>query len=791
MKQPFFKTAAELAAKGKENIPEEFRLDTHLIYNSPAALDFNSPGAQGYGVKRAGLAVPGSAMLLIAPRNCGRNTSGLGAGDTERFGWLLLDETDIVTGRHLKKIPEAVCAFAESRKVKPSVVMLCITCVDALLGTDMERVCRKAEEAVGLPVRPCYMYALTRDSRKPPMAAVRETVYSMLEPRKKNPRAVNLMGYFAALTDASEIYEVLKGFGLQHIRELGRCKTMEQYRELAEANFNLLLSADARDAAAMLEKKLSIPSVEITRLYEIDKIERQYQSLAQVLGAKYSEPAMKQEAEDAVRAMQNLTAKPIFAVGSRLNANAFELALALARYGMEVAEIYGDPQPQDYSYIKRLAALSPDIRIYSNLSPTMVGYNAVESRVTVAVGQDAMYYHETAIHVPWSDERQPFGFAAVRDFCKAVVNACEGHGKEKPTAALAPKEDIVSSHEIRGLRLALSLFAPDTSGAAAVLFGLDALTVIIDAGGCAGNICGFDEPRWSVKTPAKRSAVFSAGLRDMDAIMGRDDRLMEKLAMAAEDVDASFAALIGTPVPAVIGTDYQALVRLIEKRLDMPALAVDTDGTKLYDEGASKAWEALMKTFAEAGEPLDAVGVIGVTPLDFSEKEAENIRMALGGNALLYGWDGSPEHIRRAGHVKKNYVVAASGLRAAKYIERKFGVPYEILCPLNDSEKAAVREAAMQGGRVLVVHEPVHADALRKALLAAGVKDVTVGTWFTPIRSLSQDGDAHFKEEAQFAAFVKDGNFSCVLADKALRRAVPQYGGEWFDIPHFAVSGER
>ncbi len=30
----------------------------------------------------------------------------------------------------------------------------------------MERVCRKAEEKVDIPVRPCYMYALTREGQK-------------------------------------------------------------------------------------------------------------------------------------------------------------------------------------------------------------------------------------------------------------------------------------------------------------------------------------------------------------------------------------------------------------------------------------------------------------------------------------------------------------------------------------------------------------------------------------------------------------------------------------------------
>lgn len=105
---------------------------------------------------------------------------------------------------------------------------------------------------------------------------------------------------------------------------------------------------------------------------------------------------------------------------------------------------------------------------------------------------------------------------------------------------------------MKGLRKYLSPFAPDQSGAAAVLCEFHGLIIILDAGGCAGNICGFDEPRWF----ESRSAIFSAGLRDMDAILGRDDRLVEKLADAATKLDAKFAAIIGTPVPAVIGTDY-------------------------------------------------------------------------------------------------------------------------------------------------------------------------------------------------------------------------------------------
>ena len=155
-RKPYAITVQDLVARGRDDIPAELVTSTHLIYNSPAALAFNSPGAQGFGVKRAGLSIPGSVMLLVGPGCCGRNTTILSemGGYSDRFFFYIMDETDIVTGRHLKKIPQAVCEVVDSLAEKPSVVMICMTCVDALLGTDMERVCRKAEKEAGLPVVP-------------------------------------------------------------------------------------------------------------------------------------------------------------------------------------------------------------------------------------------------------------------------------------------------------------------------------------------------------------------------------------------------------------------------------------------------------------------------------------------------------------------------------------------------------------------------------------------------------------------------------------------------------------
>ena len=154
---------------------------------------------------------------------------------------------------------------------------------------------------------------------------------------------------------------------------------------------------------------------------------------------------------------------------------------------------------------------------------------------------------------------------------------------------------------MKGLRKYLTPFAPDQSGAASVLYDLGGILVICDAGGCAGNICGFDEPRWSTQ----RSAVFSAGLRDMDAILGRDDRLIQKLTDVSRRIDANFAAVIGTPVPAVIGTDFQALCRMAARRLDMPVFCVASNGMELYDRGVKNGVPGLKLLSREEAKEME------------------------------------------------------------------------------------------------------------------------------------------------------------------------------------------
>jgi len=826
MKKAYFCTAEELEQRGKDNLPKQFQSGEHLIYSSPATLAFNSPGAEGFGVKRAGLAVPGSIMLIVAPGCCGRNTSMISSMKeyNNRFFYLCMDETDIVTGRHLKKIPKAVASICESLEKKPSVVMICITCVDALLGTDMERVCRKAEEKAGLPVRPCYMYALTREGRKPPMVHVRQSLYSLLEPGHKKGNVVNLLGYFSPLVDDCELYTLLQEAGVKTIHEISRCEDFEEYKKMSEANFNLVLHPEARFAAEDFHDRLKIPFIELRRLYQIDKIGSQYQAFGAALGIEFHAEERKKQAQEAIESFRKVCPDPVFAVGECANADPFELSLALVKYGFKVAEIYGTITGENFIYIRQLKKLSPQTKIFSNMEPTMLYYDSAESGVTLTIGKDACYYHPNTKGIHWNEERQPFGYVGVRRLFEAlelaVTEQAEGNVLQKQVEVIGSKsqeaiaeqsqeslfkEEVDKKEDVyvRGLWKGLTPFAPDQSGAASVFYELGGILVICDAGGCTGNVCGFDEPRWF----GERSAIFSAGLRDMDAILGRDDRLVAKLTDAAEKIDANFAAVIGTPVPAVIATDYRALQRMCEKKTNLPILTVDTNGMELYDVGEEKAWLTLFKTFAgkdvasqkEASEEDDSskkmkIGVLGLTPHDVSDLNIEEkFRKSENGNThyICYGMRAGIDKVKTAGSADKNLVVAPAALETAKYLEKEFGTPYEVGYPFVDE---LIPELDYERKKILIIHQQVIANAIRQEIRIRSDEqqntEVTVASWFMMKSEFSEEGDLSLKEEKDYCKLVQNGNYDIVFADENMRGLVPGFKGTFVNVRHFAVSGK-
>ena len=377
---------------------------------------------------------------------------------------------------------------------------------------------------------------------------------------------------------------------------------------------------------------------------------------------------------------------------------------------------------------------------------------------------------------------------------------------------------------MKGLWKYLSPFAPDISGAVEVLFKMNGLIVIIDAGGCTGNVCGFDEPRWK----SEKSAIFSAGLRDLDAILGRDEAMMKKIGDVLGVMEnPSFLALVGTPVPSVIATDYQALRRMGERKFGITTLTMQTTGMELYDKGQERAYLELVKTYAINGKNVECnpeaggeateslmgsektytkdseftcpetdempsymrpIGIFGATPmdlLDFDTADTIKDRAACcGGDARVFGE--SVRDFEEAASFRENLVISPSGLAAASYMEKKYGVPYTVRYPLPKGfELAGLAQDEIEGKKILIVHQAVLAETIREEMeRGADSVEVDTATFFMPFAKCRT-----IPEEDDFIKLVADGNYDIIIGDPMLRRALRGWSGRFVELAQFSVSG--
>ncbi len=336
----------------------------------------------------------------------------------------------------------------------------------------------------------------------------------------------------------------------------------------------------------------------------------------------------------------------------------------------------------------------------------------------------------------------------------------------------------------------MSPFAPDQSGVCGVFYELGGLIIICDAGGCAGNICGFDEPRWF----DKKSAVFSAGLRDMDAIMGRDDKLIQKLSLAYEQLGGKFAVIVSTPVPAIIATDLRSLERMGEKKINVPCIAIDSTGTNYYDKGEEKAWFRLFETFAKESfeKKVGKVGIIGATPIETGFKDAGNLKKYLSekgyDDAVIYSMGTTLEDVTKAGECEKNIVISLAGLKAAEYLKGKFGTPYEIAYPFIP-ENILAEAHKYSGKNILIIHSQFAANELRNSI--GNTANIKCATWFMQDKDFACDGDIALSGEDDLIELLEKENFELIIADEDTLPLIKStgYKGDFIDYPEFAVSG--
>ena len=331
----------------------------------------------------------------------------------------------------------------------------------------------------------------------------------------------------------------------------------------------------------------------------------------------------------------------------------------------------------------------------------------------------------------------------------------------------------------------LPALAADYSGAFSVLFEMDCLKVLHGQGGCTGNYCYADEFRWM----DKKKNVFHTNMSEIEAVTGNDSIVINKTVQAWKDLGCSFIAVCGSPIPTVLGTDIQAIARIIEKKTHCPVLGLDTHGLGRYDLGQRMAYEALLDRFVPKGPAKEPgrenmaengqriVNVIGATPLDgwsqeMAEDFTEHLKKRGYQNVYIWGMGADIPEIAKGREASLNIAVSVSGLSTVRKMKEWFGIPYETGFPVGTEGKAGKERHFGEGKRACIVMEQFAGNMVRNCLREQfGFEEVNVVSFFTMERDYMEPGDGHVKYEEDLERLIAEGTpYDVVIGDAMISR---------------------
>lgn len=358
------------------------------------------------------------------------------------------------------------------------------------------------------------------------------------------------------------------------------------------------------------------------------------------------------------------------------------------------------------------------------------------------------------------------------------------------------------------LSINLPPFTPDYSGASSALYELGGMLVLHDASGCTGNVLGYDEPRWE-DAANSRALVFCSAYRHLEAILGQDDKVIDRIVAAAESLKPRFIAVIGSPVPMLVGTDYNGIAKEIEAKTGIPSFGFDTKGLEFYDNGYTKATIAIIKRYASKKDKRkNHINLLGLTPIDFGNKGNDKAIIDLVKSngfdiSCSFSMDFTIEDVENAREAELNVALSEGGVEVAAFMEKAYGIPYTSGVPFGDGKlfinkirralgqkEDEIPKGSRKDKRVLIIGEQVQSNSMRDSLLQLGVDNIHVAIPFTHRNELLEKNDIPFVQERDIRKMVNSGLYTDIVADPLIGDLIKDKNVHFHANPSVAISSK-
>src|SRR5574343_390315 len=337
-----------------------------------------------------------------------------------------LSETDEVMGRGEKRLLHAIRQAVES--YRPAAVFVYATCVTALIGDDMEAVCKAATDFWGVPVIPvdaAGFYGTKNLGNRLAGEAMFKYVIGTAEPAPAAPRAdglptydVNLIGEYNIAGEFWHVAPLFDELGLRILCTLSGDARFHEVQTMHRAKVNMVVCAKALlNVARKMQDNFGIPFFEGS-FYGVQDMNNALRDFARMIGdpdltARTELVIAREEAKSRAALdpwRERLTGKRVLLYTGGVKS--WSIVSALQDLGMKVVAT-GTQKSTEEDKARIRALMGPDARMIEDNSPRALLTLVKELQADILIAGGRNLYTALKARIPFLDinQEREFGYA--------------------------------------------------------------------------------------------------------------------------------------------------------------------------------------------------------------------------------------------------------------------------------------------------------------------------------------------------------------------------------------------
>ncbi|RUW54144.1 nitrogenase iron-molybdenum cofactor biosynthesis protein NifE, partial [Mesorhizobium sp. M1A.F.Ca.ET.072.01.1.1] len=327
-----------------------------------------------------------------------------------------LTELDVMMGQGERKLFKAIREIKEA--YAPPAIFVYSTCVTALIGDDIEAVCKRAAEKFGLPVVPINAPGFVGSKNlgnKLAGEALLDHVIGTAEPDDAGPYDINILGEFNLSGEFWLVKPLLDRLG---IRVRAAIPGDARYLEVASAHraraTMIVCSTALINLARKMEQRWDIPFFEGS-FYGITDTSEALRQISRLLVKKGADPEILGRTEALIAEEEAIAWKKLAAYQPRLEGKrvllntggvkSWSVVHALMEIGIEiVGTSVKKSTPEDKERIKKL--LKDENHIFEAMAPRELYAMLSKHEADIMLSGGRTQFIALKAKVPWLDINQ-------------------------------------------------------------------------------------------------------------------------------------------------------------------------------------------------------------------------------------------------------------------------------------------------------------------------------------------------------------------------------------------------